>query len=183
MAIERVGLTLDDYLATPDNGRRYEILHGALAVSAAPSPLHQIVLANLNEIVRNHVRRRDLGAVFFAPLAVILANTTVVEPDLIYVERGHAHLISQRGVEGPPTLLVEVLSPGTASVDRGPKFELYARLGVPYYWIVDVDGRAIEAYEATAGAYRLVSRASGATPIALPPFSDLAIVPDTLWRS
>jgi Uma2 family endonuclease len=69
------------------------------------------------------------------------------------------------------------------SVDRGAKIRLYARLGVPSYWIVDIDGRAIEAYEATAGAYRLVSRASGATPIVLPPFPDLAIVPDTLWRS
>jgi Uma2 family endonuclease len=94
-----------------------------------------------------------------------------------------AHLISQRGVEGPPTLLVEVLSPGTATVDRGTKFQLYARLGVPCYWIVDVNGRAVEAYEATAGAYRLVGRASGATPTALPPFLDLAIVPDALWRS
>lgn len=181
MAIHRVVLTYEDYLATPPDGRRYEILDGEIQVSATPSPLHQRVLANLNEVVRGHVKSHGLGQVFFAPLTVILANTTVVEPDLVYVDVGRAGLISQRGVEGAPTLLVEVLSPGTAANDRGPKFQLYARHGVPYYWIVDTDGQALEAYEAAAGAYRLVTRASGGVPVTLPPFADLAIVPDALW--
>jgi Uma2 family endonuclease len=183
MAIHRVVLTYEDYLATPDDGRRYEVLDGEIQVSATPSTLHQRVLGNLNEIIRGHVRSQRLGEVFFAPLTVILAHTTVVEPDLVYVDVGHAVRVTHRGVEGPPTLLVEVLSPGTAAVDRGPKFQLYARHGVPHYWIVDTDARAIEAYEAVDGAYRLVARASGGAPVALPPFGDFGFVPDDLWHS
>jgi Uma2 family endonuclease len=181
MAIHRVVLTYEDYLATPDDGCRYEVLDGEIQVSATPSTLHQRVLANLNEVIRDHVKSRGLGEVFFAPLAVILANTTVVEPDLIYVDRNRARLVSSRGVEGAPTLLAEVLSPGTGATDRGRKFQLYARYGVPYYWIVDTDGRAIEVYELADGAYRLVSRAAGNTPVSVPPFPDLALVPDSLW--
>jgi Uma2 family endonuclease len=182
MAIERVVLTYEDYLAMPDDGLRHEILDGELVASATPVTLHQLVLGNLYDVVRGHVRARGLGAVFFAPLTVILADTTVVEPDLVYIEAGRTALIGPRGVQGAPTLLVEVLSPSTASVDRGRKFRLYARLGVPYYWIADTDARAIEAYEAVAGVYRPVVRAAGLTPIALPPFADLAIVPDSLWQ-
>jgi Uma2 family endonuclease len=180
MAFDRVTLTYEDYLAMPDDGRRYEILDGEVAVSAAPGTLHQIVLANLNDVVRSHVRAHGLGRVFFAPLAVILADTTVVEPDLVFVESGRMGIVTDRGLEGTPTLLVEVLSPGTTSIDREPKFRLYARHGVPYYWIVDVEGRAIEGYEAVAGAYRLVVRGAGSTPVALPPLVDLEIVPDSL---
>ncbi len=129
MAIERVVLTYEDYLAMPDDGLRHEILDGELVASATPVTLHQLVLGNLYDVVRGHVRARGLGAVFFAPLTVILADTTVVEPDLVYIEAGRTALIGPRGVQGAPTLLVEVLSPSTASVDRGRKFRLYARLG------------------------------------------------------
>jgi Uma2 family endonuclease len=181
MAIHRVVLTYEDYLATPDDGRRYEILDGEISVSASPVPLHQRILANLNDVLRAHVRSRGLGEVFFAPLTVILANTTVVEPDLVYVEAARAGLVSARAVEGAPTLVVEVLSPGTAVTDRGQKFQLYARYAVPYYWIVDTDARIVEAYELAEGAYRLVARAHGDAPVSLPPFGDLAFVPDSLW--
>ena len=60
-------------------------------------------------------------------------------------------LISARGIEGPPTLVVEVLSPSTSSIDRGVKAQLYSRFDVPYYWIVDPDGRTIEAYQPWMG--------------------------------
>jgi Uma2 family endonuclease len=130
MAIHHVVLTDEDYLAMPDDGRRHEILDGEVAVTATPSTLHQRVLANLNEVIRAHVRDRLLGEVFFGPLTVVLANTTVVEPDLVFVDAARADLVGPRGVEGAPTLLVEVLSPGTAATDRGPKFQLYARHGL-----------------------------------------------------
>jgi Uma2 family endonuclease len=182
MPVHRVVLTYEDYLAMPDDGRRREILDGEVAVSAAPVTLHQIVLGNLYDTMRTHVRAHGLGAVFFAPLAVILADTTVVEPDLVYVDSGRTEIITDQGVKGAPTLLVEVLSPGTTSIDREPKFRLYAHYGVPYYWIVDIEGRAIEVYGAVAEAYRLVVRAAGSTAVVLPPLLDLEITPDALWR-
>lgn len=181
MALHRVVLTYQDYLATPDDGRRYEILDGEIQVTAAPGMLHQLVLGNLYAVLHAHVTSRGLGRVFFAPLAVILADTTVVEPDLVYVSSARAAIMTERGIVGAPSLLVEALSGSTAARDRGQKLQLYARYAVPHYWIVEIERRAIEAYELTEGAYRLVTRASGRGAIPLPPFPDLQLVPDSLW--
>jgi len=112
---------------------------------------------------------------------VVLANTSVVEPDLVYVARDRAGLVTARAIEGAPTLLVEVVSPSTRVVDRGRKFQIYARYGVAYYWIVETDERAIDAYELADGAYRLALRAAGDRPVRCPPFDDLAFPPESLW--
>jgi Uma2 family endonuclease len=89
--------------------------------------------------------------------------------------------VSERAIEGPPTLVVEVLSPSTTTIDRTRKRELYARHGIPYYWIVDHEAGAIEAYGFAEGRYALLARVSGTEPASLPPFPDLAFVPASLW--
>jgi Uma2 family endonuclease len=86
-----------------------------------------------------------------------------------------------RGVEGAPTLAVEILSPSTAVVDRTRKRELYARYGVPYLWFVDPDTRELAAHVLESGEYRLAARVSGTEPVDLPPFTDLGLVPSSLW--
>ena len=181
MAARRTALTYRAYEALPDDGRRYQVLDGTLDVTPASSPRHQEVLGNLNDLVRQHVKARGLGRTYFAPVDVILADTTIVQPDLVYIAAERSHLLGQRGIEGPPTLVVEVLSPGTAAVDRGAKLRLYARYGVPYYWIADVDARAVEAYELADQRYHPAGQAHGETPVSPPPFADLAFVPDSLW--
>jgi Uma2 family endonuclease len=177
----RAALTYEDYAALPDDGRRYELLDGELSVTPAPGSAHQIILANLFRIVDAHVRARDLGLVLFAPLDVILAETTVVEPDLVYLDQAGRRRVSRRGVEGAPVLLVEVLSPGTVKTDRSRKFALYARYGVPYYWIVDQEARAVEAYRLDGPTYVVAFRAQGRVACDPPPFSGLGLVADDLW--
>lgn len=181
MAIHRVMLTYEDYAALPDDGRRYEIHGGELSVTPAPGTNHQRVSRNLYDVLGTHVRTTGLGEVLYAPVDVILSDTTIVQPDLIFMAPAHASRVSRRGIEGAPTLAVEILSPSTTMIDRSTKLQLYARHGVPYYWIVDSDARTLEAYELADGAYRLVTRAAGDTPASLPPFPDLALVPDSLW--
>jgi Uma2 family endonuclease len=89
---------------------------------------------------------------------VILSETTIVQPDLVYVSSAHASRVSARGIEGAPTLAVEIISPGTPRIDRVTKLQLYARFGVPHYWIVDPDAGALEACQLADAAYRLVAR-------------------------
>jgi len=115
-----------------------------------------------------------------APTDCILSNVTVVQPDILYVATDRQTITSERGIEGAPTLVVEVLSPSTAHLDRDRKMKLYAEHGVPYYWIVDPESHSVEAYTLTGAAYALAGRVAG-EPAPLPPFSDLTIDPAALW--
>ncbi|MBI2152688.1 MAG: Uma2 family endonuclease [Candidatus Rokubacteria bacterium] len=181
MAGERVILTYKDYEALPADGRRYELHEGELSVTPAPSPRHQRIVGALHLMLAQHVNSRGLGEVFLSPIDCILSETTVVQPDLVYLDTGRGSLVSNRGIEGPPTLVVEVLSPSTTEIDRSTKRQLYARHGVPYYWIVDPEARTVEAYVLSEGAYQLAARAAGPEPVSLPPFPALAFVPASLW--
>jgi Uma2 family endonuclease len=181
MATQRVVLTYEDYAQLPNDGRRYEIHDGELSVTPSPGTLHQRTIGELNELLRHHVKQHGLGEVFLSPLDVILSNTTVVQPDLIYVDPTREHVVTRRAIEGPPTLAVEIISPSTPRIDRVTKFQIYAKHRVPYYWIADADARTIEAYELAGDAYRLAAIARGADPVALPPFPALALVAESLW--
>ena len=86
MSTQRVILTYKDYEALPADGRRYEIHDGELSVTPAPSPQHQRISANLFLILHEHVESRNLGEVLYAPIDCILAETTIVQPDLVYLD-------------------------------------------------------------------------------------------------
>jgi Uma2 family endonuclease len=178
---ERAVLTYRDYAALPDDGRRYELHEGELSVTPAPGTRHQRVIGAMYVLLRAHVEAHRLGEVFLSPVDCILSDITVLEPDLVYLDPTRAYLVSERAIEGPPTLVVEVLSPSTTTIDRSRKRELYTRYGVPYYWIVDPVAGAIEAYGLAEGRYALLARVSGTEPVSLSPFPDLAFVPATLW--
>jgi len=179
----RVVLTYQDYAALPNDGRRYEIHEGELSVTAAPGTRHQEMSMNLSAALHAHVKAHRLGKVFAAPCDVILSDTTIVQPDIVYVAADRQGTISSRGIEGPPTLVVEILSPSTIQTDRHTKLQIYARHGVPYYWIVAPDARSVEAYTLAEGSYTLTARAVGdAESLCAEPFSDLVLTPDSLWR-
>ena len=179
----RVILTYEDYVALPNDGMRYEIHDGELSVTPAPTFRHQQILAALLGILRAHVVANDLGEVVPAPITVVLADTSVVEPDIIYIAKERMTLVSQRGtVDGAPTLAVEILSPSTARNDRQTKKQLFERYGVPFYWIVDGDARAIEIYRLVSGVYDAAWRCEGEDLVDLPPFPGLRIDPAALWR-
>jgi Uma2 family endonuclease len=177
----RVRLTYEDYAALPDDGRRYELHEGELSATPAPGIDHQDILGNLFVIVRGHVKARVLGKVLVSPVDCILENITVVQPDLVFVEMARLSVLSERAIEGPPTLAVEIISPSSAGIDRRRKLQLYARYAVPFYWIVDPHARTIEAHQFVDGRYRDVGSLSGATMMSLPPFPDLILDPAQIW--
>jgi Uma2 family endonuclease len=177
----QVVLNYRDYEALPNDGRRYEIHAGELSVTPAPGPLHQETLGNLYVSLRDHVVRRGLGKIFLAPLDVILADVSIVQPDLIFIARDRASLLTSRGIEGAPTLVVEILSASTIQIDRHAKLQLYARHGVPCYWIVDPPRRLVEAYELVEERYRLAARGAGDEVLSAPPFPDLVLPLSSVW--
>ena len=181
----RIAWTYEDYAALPDDGKRYEIHDGELRLMPAPTLLHQIILGRLFRTLDDHVTARGLGLVVVAPLDVLLSDrpgeTTILQPDLVYLDNRRLDAAHMRGIEGPPTLAVEILSPSTATTDRGRKRALYARYGVPYLWFVDPDSRELAAHVLNSGEYRLAARVAGSKPVDLPPFTDLGLVPSSLW--
>lgn len=181
MNTHRVVLTYKEYEALPADGRRYEIHEGELSVTPAPSPQHQMISRNLFLVLYSHVKAKGIGEVLYAPLDVILSDISIVQPDIVYLDPTRLGAISQRGVEGPPTLVVEIVSPSTTLIDRSTKHQLYARHGVPFFWLVDPEGRTVEAFVLGPQGYSLALRASGTAPVSPPPFHDLALVPGSLW--
>jgi Uma2 family endonuclease len=157
MATRGVRFLASDIWDAPDNGKKYEVIDGELYVSPAPSWKHQLELGNLYTIVNTWVRAHRLGYVVPAPTGVVLDDENGVEPDLLFVSHERAHLISERGVEGAPDLIVEVLSPSTEARDRGLKLRRYAAAGVTHYWILDTNGPRIEERVLGEGGYRLVA--------------------------
>ena len=178
---ERVILTYKEYEALPADGRRYELHEGELSVTPAPSPRHQRSVGALHLMLAQHVNSRGLGEVFLSPIDCILSDINIVQPDLVYLDTGRGSLVSNRGIEGPPTLVVEILSPSTAEIDRSTKRQLYAKYGVPHYWIVDPEARSVEAFTLSEGRYQLSARVSGSEAVSLPPFLDLTFAPASLW--
>jgi Uma2 family endonuclease len=150
---------------------------------AEPSPrrAHQKAVGNLFAILHAHVRAHDLGEVYVAPFDVILDPRTVVVPDLVFAVRDRLDIVAERGVEGAPDLLVEVLSPGTARRDRVRKLNAYARHGVRHYWLVDPEAKTVEALELVEGAYRLAAAVGGDDEFRPGVFPGLAIALPDLW--
>lgn len=141
--VKESNLTYDDYASMPDDGNRYELAAGNLeAMSPAPTPNHQMIAYQLVTTITNSCEKDFL--ILFAPIDVILANNEVRQPDIIMIHRERLAIVTERGVEGPPDLVVEILSPSTALKDRKTKKTVYAAYGVKEYWIVDPVHETIE---------------------------------------
>jgi Uma2 family endonuclease len=173
-------LDYSDLLATPNDGKRYELLRGDLLVNPSPSPVHQRVSRRLQRQLEDYFHDRSIGEVFNAPIDLILTNQDVLVPDLVVV--GQPQHITRRGLEGPPLLVVEVLSPSTQRMDRGPKARRYAELGVEHYWTVDPVKHRIECHRLDGDVFRLVIDASGEAELVHPDWDGLVIDLAALWR-
>ena len=152
LAAQAYRLGYEDYLVLPDDGRRYEILDGELAMSPAPTPFHQTVSRRVQFVLYQRELAGE-GLVFDAPIDLILTDHDIVQPDLLFLTADQRHLVTDRGIEGAPALVVEILSPSTRRRDVLVKSTVYARCGVPEYWVVDPEIDRLEVFVLRDGAY------------------------------
>jgi Uma2 family endonuclease len=141
-------LTIADLDATPDDGNRYELIEGELFVSRAPSITHQRIIQNLQVVIVPYLARNPIG-LLVAGAGIIFNNINGVIPDLVFVrEERRLQIASGEKFTGAPDLVIEVMSPGKENRQRDLviKRQLYGRLGVEEYWIVDPENRAVEVY-------------------------------------
>ena len=141
-----------DYFSWPDD-IRCELIHGKIYdMAPAPSIDHQRLVGELGYVIRRVLQGRESGSgggetceMLFSPIDVLLAEDTVVQPDLVVV-CDPAKLENGKYVDGPPDLVVEILSPSTALKDRREKRDLYETAGVAEYLIIDSEERYAEYY-------------------------------------
>jgi Uma2 family endonuclease len=157
--------TADMVRALPDDGQRYETVFGELLVSPSPGVTHQVILARLFAVLGEYVSREKLGVVLTSPADISWNRADVlVQPDLFVVSTEQLRSGNWKDVVHL-RLAVEILSPSTARQDRFTKRQLYRKMGVEEYWLVDPEARAIEGRR---------PEAAGATPSGLrSPTTDL----------
>lgn len=153
--------TYEDYLNTPDDGQRYELIDGEIVVSPSANKRHQQISMELSASIFTFVKSRKLGQVMSAPMDVRLDRDLVVQPDILFIRKGSPADNDDLRVAGAPTLAVEILSPSTAVRDLNRKRELYEQYGVEEYWIVDPDHRRINAYSLTEAGYKPIRQSGG----------------------
>lgn len=152
--------TYEDLFSLPDDGRRYEIIEGELYEMPAPSVDHAITIMNLILLLAPAVQALG-GRVLTVPLDVFFEGANPVQPDLVVMLPGWSGMLAQRGPQGAPDLLIEILSPSNRGHDLLTKRALYARAGLREYWIVDPAGQSVEVLTLDRDAFHTVQTASG----------------------
>lgn len=138
-----IKFTYQDYLLTPED-KRYELIEGELLMTPSPVKQHQRFVGKLFNRLSEFVEKHALGEVFVSPMDVYFSEYDVCQPDIVFVSNKRGTGKDERYIEGPPDLVVEVLSPSTRNRDLEIKRKLYAKYGVPEYWIVDPDRQTIQ---------------------------------------
>lgn len=166
-----------DLETMPDDGRRYEIIDGALFVTPSPVTVHQRCVLRLATALQS-VCPPELETLV-APFDVRLAEDTVIQPDVLVCRRTD---LTDRNLPVPPLLAVEVLSPRTRMTDLNHKKSRLERAGCPSYWVVDPSEPSVTAWDLFEGAYAEVGQARGSEVFEATLPYPVTVVPATLVR-
>ncbi|MFN3560274.1 MAG: Uma2 family endonuclease [Chloroherpetonaceae bacterium] len=143
-----------------DDTHLYELLDGEPVQRNTPSIQHQRIARNVFVKLYQHVSEKNLGEVFFAPIALLVDDYNAPQPDVVFISNKNEHATDDYVVVRPPELVVEVLSPSTMLDDRYRKRKLYERFGVKEYWIIDPQNKSIEVLSISDGASEVFSFAA-----------------------
>lgn len=181
VARSQVRFLADDIWDTPDDGNRYEVIDGELFVAPPPVREHQHAAGNLYGAIWSYLQPHPIGLVYMAPLGVKLDGSNGIQPDVLYVSNERREILTDRGVEGAPDLVIEVLSPSTRARDLGIKLRRYAAGGVEHYWIADPRLKSLAARELGADGYGAPSVYEVGDVFRPSLFPGLAIVIASIW--
>ncbi|MEO0196034.1 MAG: Uma2 family endonuclease [candidate division WOR-3 bacterium] len=137
--------TYEDYLKLEDD-KRYEVINGRLVEMPAPGFEHQDILTELILKFKVFTKENTLGKVIPSPFDVILSESVVVQPDIVYISKENLKNIKEGRLFWAPDLVVEIVSPSTTRRDTVVKKGIYENFGVKEYWIVYPDEKAIEVW-------------------------------------
>ena len=133
--------TIEDYLKL-DDGNRYELIEGELILVPRPRLKHQKIGLKIANFFVNFLEQNPIGEIY-SDVDVYLGDK-VVAPDVLFIAKERLNIAGELNIQGAPDLVVEVLSPSTASYDKKIKSQLYFTNGVKEYWLVDPDQQLVE---------------------------------------
>jgi Uma2 family endonuclease len=149
-ALRRRHWTAADVRALMDESRawpRYELIDGELLVTPAPGSWHQLVVGELFRAIADYIEAEQLGVAMLSPADLELKPESITQPDIFVIPRAIVpDVFATSSWESVKALLlaVEVISPTSMRTDRVDKRDFYMEVGVPEYWVVDFDARAVE---------------------------------------
>lgn len=148
-------LTYEDYEKLSEDGNRYELADGKLElISPSASVRHQLISFQIQKNIAESCESEYF--ILVAPIDVILSPVEVRQPDLVMIHRSRIHIMKNRGIDGAPDLVVEILSPSSIKRDRVSKLKTYAHYRIPEYWIVDPFNNSLEQYFLDEERFELV---------------------------
>lgn len=176
--------TYQDYLELPEEpGYRYEVLAGELVKEPSPIVVHQRICRELEFILLLYFRKTDpLGEIFFAPLDVTLGDFTVVQPDILFISGTQKDIVKETRIDGPPLLVVEIISETSRRKDRLRKRQIYQEAGVQHYWLVDSYEKTFECLALRDGEYILAASGMDEDTVTHPDFPGLSLPLAELWQ-
>ncbi|MEM1123732.1 MAG: Uma2 family endonuclease [Bacteroidota bacterium] len=135
----------------------YELLNGTIMRKSSPTIQHQRIVRKITRAIENFLDDNPMGEVLFAPLDVVLSEKDATQPDVLFISNEKKAILNEEEqvVIGVPDILVEVLSPGSIRRDKIDKKNIYERVGVPEFWIVDPFSKTIEVLKLVKGQYDL----------------------------
>ena len=155
--VSTVKFTYEDYLLFSEDGNRHELIDGEHYMNPAPVIKHQRVSRNLLLILCNFVKKNKLGEVFDAPCDIVFSDVDVVQPDIVFISNKNKRIITEKNVQGPPDLVIEIISETTRKMDKVIKRRLYEKFGVKEYWIIDPVVDSLEVYKPTQEGYKKIA--------------------------
>ena len=147
--------TADMVRSLPEDGNRYEVVHGELLVTPAPRKIHQRIVRRLLTELSIYLEESPVGEPFASPADISWDDDTLVQPDIFVLDLEEAKTPDWKDAK-TLLLVIEVLSPSTARQDRGTKRRLYQEQRIPAYWIVDTEREVIEVWTPDANGPKIV---------------------------
>ena len=138
--------TYEDYCQIPVDGNRYEVIDGVLHMSPSPAPRHQRISVKLSFLLMSWELKTKKGKIWTAPIDILLSDHDVVQPDIVFISSERLSIVKDKNIQGPPDLVVEILSPSNHHYDEITKKNMYATFGVSEYWVVDPVAEEIQVY-------------------------------------
>lgn len=130
-------LTYDEFSKIPDDGLGHHLFRGVHIITPSPSYNHQKISMNLSLILGQYLEKLGIGELIAAPMDVKFSDSDGFQPDLLIILDDNPKIRKGQRIDGPPDLIIEILSPSSDTSDFGWKKEMAQRYGVKEYWVVD----------------------------------------------